>query len=335
MTDRKIVINSLPSPTWNRLKINDAIVTLPDNIRNGVACVELSPDIVCYDADFPSEIQTGMGTDIDGFFRLASTNGFIVNSGTPTPVKLEYKETDTVCSEYFEVEDGASLNVIQTFSLSEPGNLFDRIVFRIKKHAKVTLTQIFCGESSSETLSAVGSLVDEGACFNVIQIFLNGRNYSGLQSELIGDGSSFSADCAYNVGTNEILDINYNIIHFGKQTNCDIKTAGTLYGNAEKVFRGTIDFRRGSSGSTGSELEDVMLLSDDVINKTIPVILCKEEDVEGNHGATIGEIPEELLFYLMSRGLSAEEISEMLARARLERVIHLIPDKHTQCSLLK
>ncbi len=335
MTDRKIVINSLPAPTWNRLKINDAVVTLPDDIRTGVASVEHFPGIVCFDADFPSDIPTGMGKDIDAVFRIASTKGFGINSEPSAPLKLEYKETDTVCSEYFEVEDGVSLNVIQTFCLSEPGNLLDRIVFRIKRHAKVTLTQVFCGEASSETLSAVGSFVEEGACFNVIQVFLNGRNYSGLQSELTGDGSSFSADCAYNVGTDEILDINYNIIHFGKKSNCDIKTAGTLYGNAEKIFRGTIDFRRGSSGSTGSELEDVMLLSDDVINKTIPIILCKEEDVEGNHGATIGEIPEELLFYLMSRGLSAEEISEMLARARLERVIHLIPDKHTQCSLLK
>ena len=42
----------------------------------------------------------------------------------------------------------------------------------------------------------------------------------------------------------------------------------------------------------------MLLLSNDVVNQTIPLILCAEEDVEGNHGATIGKLDDELLFYL-------------------------------------
>ena len=63
---------------------------------------------------------------------------------------------------------------------------------------------------------------------------------------------------------------------------------------AHKVFRGSIDFKRGASGAKGTESEQVLLLGDDVINQTIPLILCAEEDVEGNHGAAIGELDEEL-----------------------------------------
>ena len=49
-----------------------------------------------------------------------------------------------------------------------------------------------------------------------------------------------------------------------------------------------------------------------VVNQTIPLILCEEEDVEGNHGATIGKLDEELLFYLESRGMSEEAVYEMV-----------------------
>ena len=74
----------------------------------------------------------------------------------------------------------------------------------------------------------------------------------------------------------------------------------------KEVFRGSIDFKRGSSGSKGAETENVLLLGDDVENKTIPLILCAEEDVDGSHGATIGELDEETLFYFAARGIDQE-----------------------------
>lgn len=46
----------------------------------------------------------------------------------------------------------------------------------------------------------------------------------------------------------------------------------------------------------GNEKEDVLLLDDTIVNQTIPLILCNEEDVEGNHGATIGKLDEERCF---------------------------------------
>ena len=48
--------------------------------------------------------------------------------------------------------------------------------------------------------------------------------------------------------------------------------------------------------------------------------------MEGNHGATIGQLDEELLFYLRSRGLSEEYIYEMLAKARIDAVCSKIPN---------
>ena len=71
----------------------------------------------------------------------------------------------------------------------------------------------------------------------------------------------------------------------------------------------------------------MLLLGDDVINQTIPLILCAEEDVQGNHGATIGRLDDELLFCLCSRGMSHEAASEMITRARLDAVCRKIGDE--------
>ena len=53
-----------------------------------------------------------------------------------------------------------------------------------------------------------------------------------------------------------------------------MESNGILNGNAFKLFRGSIDFVKGCAGSVGNEKEDVLLLGDDVVNQTIPLILC-------------------------------------------------------------
>ena len=58
----------------------------------------------------------------------------------------------------------------------------------------------------------------------------------------------------------------------------------------------------------------------------MPIILCQEEDVDGRHGATIGQLGEDLLFYMQSRGIDEEEAKRIMIKARLESVSRLIPD---------
>ena len=95
---------------------------------------------------------------------------------------------------------------------------------------------------------------------------------------------------------------------------------------AQKTLRFTIDFKNGSAGSAGDEQEDTLLLSPDVINRTMPIILCQEEDVDGRHGATIGQLGEDLLFYMQSRGIDEEEAKRIMIKARLDSVARMIPD---------
>ena len=70
----------------------------------------------------------------------------------------------------------------------------------------------------------------------------------------------------------------------------------------------------------------MLILGDDVVNKTVPLILCAEENVEGTHGATIGELDADTMFYFESRGIDRETAERIMAYAAVERLIHMAED---------
>ena len=75
------------------------------------------------------------------------------------------------------------------------------------------------------------------------------------------------------------------------------------------------------------EMEEVLLLSPKAVNKSIPVILCDEEDVEGEHGSSIGRLSKEMLFYMESRGISEAEAEKIMSRAKIQAAASLLPDE--------
>ena len=150
------------------------------------------------------------------------------------------------------------------------------------------------------------------------------------QTDLVGKEASFDADLGYLVQDEELLDINMVVNHFGEETRSRIKADGALKDKAKKVFRGTIDFKKGSVGAEGEETETVLMLGDDVQNQTIPVILCSEETVAGSHGATIGELDEDTLFYFESRGIGKKEAEDIMARAAIDRIGRLLCEEKAQ-----
>ena len=155
----------------------------------------------------------------------------------------------------------------------------------------------------------------------------SGKIYSNVRVELVGDASVFGYDMGYLGQGSNLLDYNIVVNHIGKNTNCDIKASGALKDGATKIFRGTIDFKKGASGSVGAETETVLMLGEDVVNKTVPIILCSEENVSGTHGATIGELDEDTLFYFESRGIDKKTAENIMARASIERLKGLIDNE--------
>ena len=212
---------------------------------------------------------------------------------------------------------------------SAEASLAVRVRMKVESGASVRLIQVQMPQEHETLLSDIGgNLIGEGAKVEYIQLFLGkGNLYSGCRMDLNGKESNFATETGYLGQAQQILDYNMVANHFGEKTMSYINSDGALRGQAHKVFRGTIDFKRGSSGAEGQEEERVLLLGDDVENKTIPLILCAQEDVKGNHGATIGELDEDTMFYFGARGIDKEAAERIVTGAKLEHICDLMKDE--------
>ena len=79
----------------------------------------------------------------------------------------------------------------------------------------------------------------------------------------------------------------------------------------------------------------MLLVDEGVHNKTVPTILCNEDDVMGNHGATIGHIRKEQMFYMASRGLSQKQAEAMFVSASLEDAYIEAPNDATREAVVR
>ena len=147
----------------------------------------------------------------------------------------------------------------------------------------------------------------------------------GTRAVLSAAKSEYDLDAVYFGSGSALLDYNDVSVHTAKDTMCEMHTAGVLTGHADKILRGTIDFRRGAKRGVGHESEDVLLFSTDARNRTAPLILCGEEEVEGQHAASIGRLDEEKLYYLRSRGLSEAQARRLMVDARFAPALDKIP----------
>ena len=126
---------------------------------------------------------------------------------------------------------------------------------------------------------------------------------------------------------NQIFDLNYIGELRGKKTNINIDVQGALRDKSKKHFKGTIDFKKGCKKASGNENEACMLLSDTAKSIALPMLLCSEEDVEGNHASSAGKIAEKELFYIMTRGINKKDAMRLMVRAKFNKILENIKMK--------
>ena len=150
---------------------------------------------------------------------------------------------------------------------------------------------------------------------------------SKLAINLNGEKSVADVAALYFVDGERRADLNYIIRQKAPETDATMLVSGALSDKAEKIFRGTLDFVSGSPGSVGRESEEVMLLSPQVRNRSVPLMLSGEADVDGHHAVTIGKMDENKLFYLMSRGLDDEAAKKLVVEAAVAPMLARLPDE--------
>ena len=247
-------------------------------------------------------------------------------------VELDVKENETseraAVRHEINAKEGESKNSLIYIDSSE--NV--EVQVNAAVGSQVKLVQIF--DSEAKTIAKITANVADDANFELVQLYLGRDTVSEILTDLSGRKSQFTADIAYLLYNEDKLDVNLVAVQTGRKSNSEINVKGVLNGKSAKTFKGTIDFRNGAVGAKGAEKEEVLLLSDDVVNKTVPLILCAEEDVDGSHGASIGRLDENQVYYMQSRGIPEEKITTLLAKSKIAQIIKKIGDEQTEKQIL-
>ena len=338
-----VLINRANVPaaqTWNRLRANSLSVTVPNHADAGKVYLPL-PRLF-------ERIECGMGQEVTDYVESQAFKSDFYNVPARTkrdePIVVAVSAAQNQCANTgIIVREGAEATVvIAAFAGDVDGDAptgsdanddalptsaaLTRIV--VEAGAKLHLIEMLGVNEGQQHLESVGLEIHQDAAVDVKQYALGGSTIGlGLTANLVGAQARLDLNNRYHATHEETLDINHLVRMRGTSTRALLTESGVLNEAAKKTLRATIDLVRGAKDAQGNEIETVMILGDDVVNKTMPAILCDEDDVAGNHGATIGSVSPEQLDYLAARGLSHQAAEQMFIRALFEDAIINAPEE--------
>ena len=339
-----VLINRANVPaaqTWNRLRANSLSVTVPNHADAGTVYLPL-PRLF-------ERIECGMGQEVTDYVESQAFKSDFYNVPARTkredPIVVAVSAAQNQCANTgIIVREGAEATVVIAAFAGDASDgapaggaangsnalptsaALTRIV--VETGAKLHLIEMLGVNEGQQHLESVGLEVHQDAAVDVKQYALGGSTIGlGLTANLVGARARLDLNKRYHATHEETLDINHLVRMRGTSTRALLTESGVLNEAAKKTLRATIDLVRGAKDAQGNEIETVMILGDDVVNKTMPVILCDEDDVAGNHGATIGSVSPEQIDYLAARGLSRQDAEQLFVRALFEDAIINAPEE--------
>lgn len=248
----------------------------------------------------------------------------------PIIIKYELDEKNPVVidNNIIVTEENSTLTLIFDYTTIDDVDAFHNGVTKVyaKEGSTVNITKVQRMNDKSLNFDSIAVYTSYGAKVNYIQAELGAKKtITNYLNNLNEENSETNVNTIYLGDGDRDIDLSYLINHIGRRSLSNIEAKGALMDNSRKVFRGTIDFKKGSSHSKGREEEYAILLDKSVKSAAIPLLLCTEEDVDGQHAASAGKIDENKLFYLMSRGLDEKEAKKLIVEASFDSIINKIP----------
>ncbi len=126
------------------------------------------------------------------------------------------------------------------------------------------------------------------------------------------------------------LDVDTEVVHRARDTFSRTFVKGVLDGTARASYVGRVLIEKGAKGADADLNEHAIVLSSTARAEAIPQLEVLENEVKAGHGATVGKIGEEELFYLATRGLPADEAKRLIVRGFLEAFAEEFPPKEAE-----
>ncbi len=250
--------------------------------------------------------------------------------GEKVTIIYTFTDEETILVNNIEINTYKDADITIVYKSKTDKPCFHNSVIRLNTSPedKVNVNIVNMLNNNSMHFESMESSLEDNTNLKYTIIDLGGKvSATNYFADIIGKEAKNDLKTIYLGIENQIKDINY-IAHLkGEKTEGYIDVQGVLNDEAKKNFKGTLDFKRGCKGAKGDENEFCMLLSPKAKSIALPMLLCTEDDVEGNHSTASGKVDEKSLFYIMSRGLNEKEAIKLIVRARFNKILERIKDE--------
>lgn len=234
--------------------------------------------------------------------------------------------------------ENSKATIIIKYESNKDINGFHNGIIKVsaKKNSEINLIFVNLMSETSDNFISIENKLESNAKVKYTIIDFGGKNsITNYYSNLLGDSSKNTINTIYLGKEKQLFDLNYIGELRGTRSDIDIEVQGALKDYSKKHFKGIIDFKKGCKKAKGNENEACMLLSDTAKSLALPMLLCSEEEVEGNHSSSAGKIGEKELFYIMSRGFELKEAMKLMVRARFNKILNNIKNEELKNQILE
>jgi Fe-S cluster assembly protein SufD len=303
--------------------------------ENGIEIVG-APEGITFEplpADYPSKLIPD-----DDKFALENLarwqHGLLVRvpKGVKVDKPLYVKVTSNGGSLYWRMvivaEEGSRFTVIEDLSSVAPDTVaYTNAVVEVFVEATAKVEYVSLQNLSQETWHFgrhKAWLERDSELDWVIGGFGSKRGKVWIENDLAGQGATSRVTGAYFADGEQHLDYDTFQEHMAPNTESDFAFKGALRENASAVWRGMIRVEEGAQKTNAYQENRNLLLSDTAHADSIPGLEIMANDVRCTHGATLGKVDREQLFYLMARGLSRAQAERLIVRGFFQDVLDRI-----------
>ena len=340
----KLKLNNTPVRTARNFAINNIelpVEKIPNKIKN-FESVEITNSKSNIDNEVSNkELTYGIGKILEELvFKNANNKIRIQTTKQKEDIKIIYNfdENNLNLINQIEILAENDANIIIIYKSKTSKQCFHTGIIRTiaKENVQLNVTIVNLLNEETNNFEAIENKLYQNSNVKYTIIDIGGKtSVSNYYSNIIGNNANNVLKTIYLGKDKQIKDLNYIAELRGEKSNIDIDVQGALNDEAKKNFKGTIDFKRGCKKSKGNENESCMLLSNRAKSIALPMLLCTEEDVEGNHSTSSGKVDEKQLFYIMARGISYKEAVKLIVKSKFNKIIETVQDSELKEEILK
>ena len=141
-------------------------------------------------------------------------------------------------------------------------------------------------------------------------------------------GSTLDLNGLFSLSKKQHVDIFSKINHLAPECSSNQLVKGVLSDSSSGVFRGIANVKNQAKKTSANQLNHNLLLSPNAKINSIPILEIYEDDVQCSHGSTTGEIDQDAIYYLQTRGISRKDAIELIVKGFSDEVINKIQNNN-------